>query len=111
MISRFTHNDQFELFQSPDEEDDYVAVNYIAPSVSPYQNTNPAFRVFEYNVESFQMEDYHQYYVNLEEANFRGFPTWYFETCLTFRKRLYSAKNEYGLEDLSPNSWADLVNR
>lgn len=46
--------------------------------------------------------DHETWTMDLEEANNIDEPHWY---------RLYSAKNAYNIEDLSPNSWNILIER
>lgn len=48
-----------------------------------------------------QLVDYETIYLNLTEANEVGTPKWV---------REYAVKQAFGLVDLSPSSWNDLVN-
>jgi len=38
---------------------------FAAPSISPVSNTNPSFRVFEYESSTGSLVDYHEYYSDL----------------------------------------------
>ncbi len=90
-----------------------VAHGYIAPSVLPQQHF-PSVRVYQYNRTTFEILDYQQYAVNLTELNNNsnnkdnnapgGARSTGFEL-------VYSAKQEYGLADLSIQSWSGLADR
>ena len=72
-----------------------VDVTYISGSGTP-GGGNPAFRVFHYDLETFEILDYDQYWVDLDAANEAGAAVWVKD---------HSAKEYYGLDDLSATSW------
>ena len=54
------------------------SVVYLGPSVTPYKYNNPAYRIYELNNDkTFQLVDFHVYFLNLTTANSKyGNPTW-----------------------------------
>ncbi|XP_065912440.1 sphingomyelin phosphodiesterase A-like isoform X2 [Dysidea avara] len=101
VLAGHTHFDQFELVQ---DKDGVYGVVLVSPSVTTFSHVNPSYRVYTMDPVTFQLLDYDQYYLDLTEANKSPhvIPTW---------KKSYSAREEYGLDDLTPNSWAGLVKR
>ena len=46
------------------------SVAYLGPSVTPLQDNNPAYRIYELNNDAtFQLVDYHEYFFDLARAN------------------------------------------
>ncbi len=78
-----------------------IGVVYIAPSVTTFGYKNPSYRIYELDA-NYTIVDYEQYITNLTEANELNQVNWYLE---------YSAKAEYNMTDLSPQSWHELTNR
>ncbi|KAJ1363535.1 hypothetical protein KIN20_023422 [Parelaphostrongylus tenuis] len=79
-----------------------IGVLYAAPSTTTFSGLNPAFRIYEVNVtDHFKIENIFNYFADLEKASVGNPPKW---------KLLYSAIDEYNLNDLSPTSWNNLVN-
>jgi len=77
-------------------------VAYITPSVTPFTNTNPSFRIYTYDVASKFLVDTDTYFTNLTAANSNGAPTWGHE---------YSAKSAYGMDQLFPADWDSLIGK
>ena len=97
-----THEDQFEVFYFNDNGNDKstdqstekaVSIAYIAPSITPYQNLNPTFRVYSVHPVTYEIMDYDQYYASiptfddLVESKANHGPVW---------RKLYSARDAYG---------------
>ncbi|XP_067674932.1 sphingomyelin phosphodiesterase A-like [Haliotis asinina] len=97
-----THHDEFELITDPSDPSRPSGVVFIAPSVTTQTRTNPSYRVYQLDRETFQVLDYDQYYLNLTKANAEGVPT---------LQLSYSARSEYDIPNLSPQSLYSLVNR
>ncbi|XP_063982405.1 sphingomyelin phosphodiesterase-like [Diachasmimorpha longicaudata] len=101
-----THFDEFELFYDIDELTRPVSVAYIGPSVSPYENLNPGYRIYyvddDGRLPTRQVVDHETWIMNLEEANFYGTPFWW---------RLYSARDAYDMASLQPSDWNQLIDR
>ena len=102
-LTGHTHNDEFELVQ---DEYGVYGVVMVAPSVTPYTNNNPAFRIYTMDLITGTLLGYHQYFLNLTKANemaaLKQVPS--FELS-------YTTALEYGLEDLTPHSYAALIER
>ncbi|XP_046574679.1 sphingomyelin phosphodiesterase A-like [Haliotis rubra] len=97
-----THHDEFELITDPNDPSRPSGVVFIAPSVTTQARTNPSHRVYQLDRETFHVMDYDQYYINLTKANAEGVAT---------LQLSYSARSEYDIPDLSPQSLHSLVNR
>ncbi|XP_046373971.2 sphingomyelin phosphodiesterase A-like [Haliotis rufescens] len=97
-----THHDEFELITDPSDTSRPTGVVFVAPSVTTQAKTNPSFRVYKLDRETFQVQDYDQYYIDLTKANAEGVAT---------LQMSYSARSEYNLPDLSPQSYHSLVHR
>jgi len=93
----------------------------VSPSLTTFSHVNPSYRVYTMDPFTFQLLDYDQYYLDLTEANSKK------STCTTTThsvfsniesphvipnwKMSYRAREEYSLDDLTPDSWAGLVKR
>lgn len=90
-----THEDQFNVFFGNNATERTTkhakAVSFMAPSVTPGTNVNPALRLYTVDPETYEVMDYDQYYTQVPD--FRGVletghgPEW---------KLLYSARGTYG---------------
>jgi sphingomyelin phosphodiesterase len=94
-----THSNAYRIVRN---EDGSVRVAYITGSVVP-DNHYPMFRRYFFNLTSQTVLNYETYYLNLTRQqtsnSFIGY------------ELLYSARQAYGLPDLSPFSWVDLTRR
>lgn len=98
-----------------------VSISYIGPSVSPYTNLNPGYRIYyvdgdhdhttrvsfnfknKNNYGDFQLVvDHETWVMNLKEANLYDYPIWY---------KMYSARKAYDMTSLLPQDWDDLLQR
>ncbi|VDK45699.1 unnamed protein product [Gongylonema pulchrum] len=79
-------------------------VLYASPSVTTYTYLNPAFRIYELEPGiNYRVADFHTYFLNLSKAaTIDVEPRW---------ELLYSAKKEYGMDNLNPTSWDRLINK
>eukprot|EP00118_Oscarella_pearsei_P025852 m.308905 g.308905 ORF g.308905 m.308905 type:complete len:593 (+) comp45030_c0_seq1:34-1812(+) len=81
-------------------------VAYVGPSVTPYTELNPSFRVYTvdgaYSGSSYSVLDYTDYIMNLTEANLSGAPKWQLESAV---------RSAYGMEWLFPSDWNDFIQR
>ncbi|XP_037518605.2 sphingomyelin phosphodiesterase 2-like [Rhipicephalus sanguineus] len=83
-------------------------VAYLAPSVTTFVFSNPAYRI--YTVDGgrhrsnapWTIEDHETFVMDLEESNKKDMPRWQLE---------YSAKHHYGLQSLSPQQWHSLAEK
>ncbi|KAL0483104.1 sphingomyelin phosphodiesterase [Acrasis kona] len=88
-----THHDQFHVAR--DSEGAY-SVAYTSPSMTTWSNQHPSVRLFKMDKTTFELLDHVTFYGNVTEANIKGNMTYRME---------YSAKEAYGLSDMSPQSW------
>ncbi|KAI6204931.1 Sphingomyelin phosphodiesterase [Aphelenchoides besseyi] len=99
------HTDSFTVFY--ENMDDFrsrpVGVLFSAPSVTTFENLNPSYRVYyidgNYDQSTYEILDFDTYFLNLSRPQSYPDPEWQF---------LYSARQEYGLSDMTPKSWNDL---
>lgn len=97
-----THNDHFQLVSSLIDGLPPAGVISITPSLTTYSDQNPSFRIYEVDKETLYPVDYHQYRLLLSSAN-RNL------TNKPMFDMVYSAKNLYDMQDLSPASYAKLA--
>ncbi|KAI7874234.1 sphingomyelin phosphodiesterase [Lichtheimia hyalospora FSU 10163] len=87
-----THKDEYQVFYRDGNQtaDNAISVGYVAPSVTPFANTNPAFRLYQVNAETFEVMDSITYVADLDQADqwITG-PNWRVE---------YSAREAYQSE-------------
>ena len=95
-----THEDSFQIYMDYATNSVPISIAFISPSVTPYTEKNPSFRVYSYDKTSFEILDYDQFIVNLTEANTKNEVTWQLE---------YNAKSAYLLPTLNAESYYDLV--
>ncbi|EGC39017.1 hypothetical protein DICPUDRAFT_52947 [Dictyostelium purpureum] len=95
-----THYDQFNVFSDVETHTKPTGMNYIAPSMTTYQNHEPGYRIYEFDYSTNQIINYYQYHANITDANKSG--------QITF-DLIYSAKELYNLPDLTPASWYNLA--
>lgn len=99
-----THKDHFQMFFDPEDPQRPTKVGFVAQSQTPYEKMNPGYKVYIIDGgrenATYTVLDHENWYFDLDQANTDGAPT--FEV-------LYSAKEEYGMADLSPQSHLDLI--
>ncbi|CAG2164373.1 unnamed protein product [Oppiella nova] len=96
-----THFDEFRVLYSPSNQSVPISVAYLAPSVTPYESVNPAFRL--YSIDSAgTILDHQNYYLNLTDANLHP-------DNLTPQYIIgYTAKQAYNMSSLAPADWHQL---
>lgn len=97
-----THNDHFQIVPSLIDRESPAGVISITPSLTTFSNQNPSFRIYEVDKETLFPVDYHQYRLVLSQANMNLSRNPKFDL-------VYSAKNFYDMQDLSPASYAKLA--
>ncbi|XP_055299063.1 sphingomyelin phosphodiesterase-like [Sitodiplosis mosellana] len=101
-----THSDEFEVFYDPKNLSRATNIAYIGPSVTPYQNLNPSYRIYyvdgDHNETTRSVVDHETWVLNLQEANMLDNPIW---------RKTYSARADYSMQGLRPTDWHDLIER
>lgn len=79
-----------------------TAVQFVTPSVTTYTDKNPSFRLYTGDTDTKQVVDYHQYRLNLPNANQNPTVSPVYDLAYTF-------KQEYGVSDMLPTTMYGLV--
>jgi sphingomyelin phosphodiesterase len=99
-----THKDEIKIFYDITNQSRAVSIGYLAPSVTTEAYLNPGYRIYTLDANhedaTMQIVDHETWIMNLTQANELGEPKWF---------REYSAQEAFGLEDLSPQAWTNLV--
>ncbi len=95
-----SHNDQFILYQNTDynNKTSSFSLGMVGPSIMPDKRF-PAFRIYDYNPDTFQLIDYTQYYCNLSKVILTD--------NLEYTKQ-YSFKELYNLDGLEVSDFEKL---
>jgi len=101
IFSGHTHEDSFQVVKSHTSED-VTAVIHIQPAITSYRFSNPSFRVYEMDADTFTLLDYHQYRLLLEDANKSGKPEW---------KESYQFTKFFGVPNLDLNVFPTIVDK
>jgi len=94
-----THTDEFKLLK--DSNNTAQSMVYVSPSIDAHGWKNPSMRVY-YMDDTYELLDYEQYFFNI---------TQYGNSAQPRIEKLYKASEEYGLSDMKPSSWMDLLKR
>ncbi|KAJ1028424.1 hypothetical protein NDA16_001591 [Ustilago loliicola] len=90
-----THEDQFNVFYANNGTSKAAeaakAVSFMAPSITPGNNVNPALRIMHVNATTYEVVDYHQFYT--EVPTFPRLPETSHGPVYNY---LYSARDAYG---------------
>ncbi|XP_058804235.1 sphingomyelin phosphodiesterase [Phymastichus coffea] len=101
-----THYDEFELFYDTSDMSRALSVAYIGPSVSPYYNLNPGYRIYYIDGDHANTTrlviDHETWIMNLKEANLYDYPNWY---------KSYSARQTFQMPSLLPKDWNSLIDK
>lgn len=101
-----SHKDEFRLYYDLYNLTRPNGIAYLGPSVTTTSYLNPGYRVYivdgDYENSTFTILNHYNVFLNLTEANLFKHAKWRLE---------YSAKEAYGLSDLQPESWNNLVNK
>ncbi|XP_073847882.1 sphingomyelin phosphodiesterase isoform X1 [Musca autumnalis] len=99
-----THFDEFEMFYDPADLSHPNNIAYIGPSVSPYYDLNPGYRIYyvdgDHDTTTRLVIDHESWIMNLKEANHYDYPIWY---------KLYTARSAYNMKALRPVDWDNLI--
>ncbi|XP_050420367.1 sphingomyelin phosphodiesterase isoform X2 [Adelges cooleyi] len=101
-----THYDEFEIFYDTQNLGRPVSVAYLGPSVTPYSDLNPGYRIYYVDGDREQSTrtvlDHETWVMNLREANLYDYPIW---------QKLYSTRTAYKLPSLLPQDWDAFINK
>lgn len=99
-----THFDEFELFYDKDDMSRTTNIAYIGPSVTPYNDLNPGYRIYYVDGDREHSTrlvlDHETWIMNLREANLYDYPIWY---------KLYTTRSSYQMTSLLPQDWDQLL--
>jgi hypothetical protein len=95
------HTDQLTLCRQG-YGDKAVGWSSVAPGGSPFNGIWPGIRIVEFNPQTLEDVDWHQYNVNISKANAEGYVT---------LEKLYSARSAFDIPDLSLGSIEALVEK
>lgn len=95
-----THRESFQVTKSISDSTKAIGVNSIGPSVSPFTNMNPSFMVITLDAATMLPIEMETYSMDIDRANAEGHPKW---------ELLHDYHKEYGMADLSPNSFMKLA--
>ena len=131
-----THADEIRMIYSVENSNQPVGVEYLSPSLTPWDQYNPAYRIYQSDSNG-QILDYHTYYFDLHFANMESFNDEntfndkntfnddnIFNDENTFKSINqknkqsssqwhfgYSAKQMYQMSNFSVDSWFEVVNQ
>ncbi|ORZ01161.1 Metallo-dependent phosphatase-like protein [Syncephalastrum racemosum] len=85
-----THKDEFQMFYKDGSDrraEDAISMAYVSPSITPFLNVNPGFRLYQVDADTFEVIDSMTYVADLDQADtwITG-PNWHLE---------YSAREAY----------------
>jgi hypothetical protein len=93
-----SHHNHYVLY---DYDGITKAMGYVGSSILPDRH-HPEFRVYSYDKKTMDIINYEQYALNITELN-DGKDVKY--------EKIYDIKTEYGMKDLSVESWVNLTDR
>ncbi|KAI8094648.1 Metallo-dependent phosphatase-like protein [Thamnidium elegans] len=78
-----THKDEMTIFYGHNKNQtakEAISVGYVAPSITPFHNLNPGFRVYKIDTETFEVVDSITYTADLDQASaWLDGPNWHVE--------------------------------
>jgi len=92
------HQDSFQLVGNITSGDYHVG--HLAPTLGTNWYTDPAFRRFMIDVDTYEVQNWRTFYMHLPDANKEGKIKW---------NVLYDAKKSYGLADGTPKSMYSFI--
>lgn len=99
-----THYDEFEVFYDTSDHKRAVSIAYIGPSVTPYQDVNPGYRIYyvdgDHPKTTRMVTDHESWVMDLKDANLYDSPAWF---------KLYNVRETYKMRSLLPRDWSQLI--
>lgn len=96
------HEDYFYPIMSFLDPSQLVNVVNIHPALTTYSTVNPSFRVYEMDRDKYDMIDYHQYRLDVAEANKKNEAIW---------KIAYNFTGRFNFTNLRPENYLKLLDR
>ena len=87
-----------------------VKAVFANPSITPYDKTNPAFRIFEYDTENFEILDFRNYFLDLKYIQTKNV-TWTRNSLAPYWEEEYRFTSSFQVPDLSEASLLHVYNR
>ncbi|XP_017783886.1 PREDICTED: uncharacterized protein LOC108567753 [Nicrophorus vespilloides] len=99
-----THEDEMIIYYDEEEPTKAINVAFNGASITSYADRNPSYKVYSIDKSNFNVLDFDEWIFNVTEANLTPHqdPVWY---------KLYSFKQAYGVDNMEPQSLADLTVR
>ena len=97
-----THSETYQLSNSMTNPEKPILLTSVGGSVTTYEFNNPSYMVIDFDAKTMLPINMKTWYIDVEEANRDGQPTW---------RELHDYTTTYALEDLSPSSMKDLAVR
>ncbi|KAJ8960386.1 hypothetical protein NQ314_006076 [Rhamnusium bicolor] len=99
-----THKDELSLYYSSSQPIKPINVAWNGASITPFSNSNPSYKLYQIDQDTFDVLDYEEWTFNLTLANLDPHQPvqWY---------KLYSFKEAYGVTSLEPNQIDVLIYR
>ncbi|PNF14903.1 hypothetical protein B7P43_G04321 [Cryptotermes secundus] len=99
-----THNDHFHVYYAIEEPTHPVSVSVNGGSVTPFSDLNSNYKIYTVDSATYNILDSETWIFNLTKANTNASvnPTWF---------KLYSFKDIYGVESLTPTEMDKLTHR
>ncbi|KAI8072913.1 Metallo-dependent phosphatase-like protein [Gongronella butleri] len=100
-----THKDEFQVFYEGNQQtaDKALSVAYIGPSITPFLNVNPGFRVYKVDRQTFEVLDSITYIADLDRAtSWLEEPNWHVEYSAS---EAFAGKLTRGQVPLSAGWW------
>lgn len=101
LIFGHLHTDTFRIVR--DLNGDPAQVIFVSAAVSPLQTNNPAFRIYDYDVHSMEIQDIRTYFIDLDKLNTAG--------ANTQMQLEYLFRDAYQMDSLRPTAFANLLER
>jgi sphingomyelin phosphodiesterase len=71
-----SHADNMQTIRAIKNKNEIVGVTFLIPQLGVLPSENPSFRVFDLDGKNYDLTDYHQYRLYLQEAKYMNAPYW-----------------------------------
>ena len=91
-----THRDEVEILYDGPERERAISVAYLCPSITPFTNLNPGFRIYEVDDATNRIVNHYTWIMDLPASNRALKPIWTLE---------YDAKSAFNMQGLEVDDW------